>query len=182
TFVPSSDAADALKSVVSAINSHFGVSLGSVIDSFKIVLQKTSLGYKTVRSDASGNSTTSYHVGTSYSMSFGFAIKTFLFWISFNGCSMSFTVLQNPGSQPANFSEVYGNVKTPSLSGIISNVNILKLSATVGSTTGIDWSVIIGLDWKSFHAFLEYDSASTIFSGSLVSYNFYSTESDKLLP
>ena len=96
TFMASGDASAALASVASAINSHFGVNLATVFDSFRIVLQKTAMGYQVTDTDATGTATTNFHITSYYTLGFKFTINALLFWVTFNGSGVNFTILQNP--------------------------------------------------------------------------------------
>jgi hypothetical protein len=189
TFIPSADASAALQSVANTINSHFGVSLGSVFDSFKIVLQKTAMGYQTTDQDSTGQAVTSFHVTSSYALSFRFALGSLLVWIAFNGSGINFTILQNPNSPtpptPAYFIGISGlplSDVTPTLSGILSAVQFLKLSATVDASAGTYWAVTLALSWGSFDIYFQYESSTSTFSGGLVLGDFYSTSDDQLRP
>lgn len=188
TFVPSADASAALQSIATVVNSHFGVSLGSVFDSFKIVLQKTAMGYQVTDTDASNTAVNSYHITSYYALSFKFIIGPLLFWISFNGTGINFTVLQNPAAAPASLatflavSHLSASDVTPTVTDILSGVRLLKLSATVDSTVGTFWGITLALSWGNFDVYFQYDSSTSTFAGGLILGGFYSTITDQLRP
>ena len=207
TFVPAGDSKSALTSIVGAIHDHFGVSLGDVIDSFKILLQKTSLGVQVVDvaeddsddrddgdaagkdkagSDPAPQSVSTWEVRSTYRLMFRFAVKAILFWITLEPNGMSFTITQNPDStETADLLTLTGlgstNI-TPVLGDILSGVQILKLSAGRDVGSKVYWELTIGLKWGSFEIYLDFSSLSHTFTGGLVLQGFYTMEADKLLP
>lgn len=189
TFIPSGDSTGTvLQDLSTAIYSHLGINLSTLFSSFKMVVQKTAIGYQMSHTDASTGTpvtTTSIHIASYYSLAFQFAAGPFLFWVTLNGAGVNLTILQNPTSPAANFFTLTGlseSSVTPILSGILSAPRVLKVSATIDDTVGTYWSITLGLSWGSFDIYLNYDSSTSTFSGGLVPGNFYSTSADQLQP
>jgi hypothetical protein len=186
TFVPAGDSSSALTSIVEAIHEHFGVSLGSTLDSFKILLQKTSLGVQIISKDGSGKDVITWDVTSTYRLTFRFGVGPLLFWITLEPSGMNFTITQNPDStETANLLSVTGlnsDSLTPTLGTILSGVEFLRLSAGKDVNDTVYWEVTIGLKWGSFEIYLDYSSLSSTFTGGLILDGFYATDDDKLLP
>ncbi|RKK90894.1 hypothetical protein BFJ71_g11251 [Fusarium oxysporum] len=190
TFVPSGDAATALQNVSTTIYSHLGINLSTLFSSLKIVIQKTSLGYavSSVSEDVDPPVTTasSIHVNSYYSLGIQFVAGPFLFWVALDGGGINLSILQNPdSSSPANFFTLTGLSEgsvTPVLGQIISNLHLLRVSATVDAAAGTYWSILFSMEWGAFNISLLYDHSSATFSGGLILDGFYTTSGQFLQP
>ncbi|KAI1610919.1 hypothetical protein EDD36DRAFT_306992 [Exophiala viscosa] len=164
-----------------------------------VLLQRTCIG---VPSTISGSAQETWSIDSTYSLSFNFDAAGFAFWVTLDPVGVRFDMIHAAstdwsdltalgvtnkldGSQPLDI-----NSSQPSFDKVLSDVQLLRLSAGVSLLDAVWWDITAsitvthdqGESHKPLQIFLDFQYPEKIFTGGLVTEAFYSAQGNQLLP
>jgi hypothetical protein len=161
------------------------------LSNIKILVQRTCVGTP-VTVAGKGEE---WRTRTTYSLSFNLDASGFSFWITLNPTGVRFDMLQSPSTDWSNLTGLGVGALSgskPALDKVLDNVQLVKLSAGVSLLAEVWWEVtaaiVVKRDGSStppkapLRIFLDFQYPEKIFSGGLITQEFYSAKGDYLLP